>query len=256
MPESRLRGSRPFVALTTDFDEKAGRHQRPQASIYEAYLVRIQEAGLIPILITPAHDVRALRQIMTSCAGLVLSGGDDVDPLRYGEEPLPASSVTSRRDEGEWTALSIALETRLPVLAICRGIQVLNVHQGGTLWQDLPSQKPGGVRHEQPQPYGEPAHEITVTPGSRLHGILGTTCLRVNSYHHQAVRSVAPGLIVTGSSGDGVIEAVETAGAGFIVGVQWHPERLPEAASIDHPDRRLFRALADAVHARVAEVAA
>jgi len=257
MPERRVHRLRPLVALTTDFTEQAGRHQRPQATIYGAYIARLQEAGLTPVLLTPLHDEAAIRQIVASCAGLVLSGGEDVDPRRYGEEPLPdLCFVTPARDGAEWVALDSALEQRLPVLAICRGIQVLNVHRGGSLWQDLPTQKPGAGAHEQSAPYGQPAHTVSVTPGSRLHAILGATSVRVNSYHHQAPKAAAPGLMVTATAEDGVIEGVEGSGPDFIVGVQWHPERLPDDAGLEHPDRRLFRAFADAVHARIAEVAA
>jgi putative glutamine amidotransferase len=257
MPEHHLHRARPLIALTTDFAEKAGRHQRPQATIYGAYLARIQEAGLTPVLITPLHDEAAIRQIVSSCAGLVLTGGEDVDPHRYGEEPLPdLCFVTPARDAAEWLALDCALQQRLPVLAICRGIQVLNVHRGGSLWQDLPTQNPGTVVHEQSAPYGQPAHAVSVTPGSRLHAILGATSVRVNSYHHQAPRAAASGLMVTARADDGVIEGMEVAGPDFILGVQWHPERLPDDAGSEHPDRRLFRAFADAVHARISEVAA
>jgi putative glutamine amidotransferase len=257
MSERRIYPVRPLVAVSSDFAEKAGRHQRPQATIYGAYLARIQEAGLTPVLVTPLHDEAAIRQVVSSCAGLVLSGGDDVDPARYGEEPLPDRCfVTPARDDAEWAALDSALQLHLPVLAICRGIQVLNVHRGGTLWQDLPTQKPGDVAHEQTEPFGQPAHAITVTPGSRLHAIMGATSMRVNSYHHQAPRTPAPGLIVTATAEDGVIEGLEAVGPDFIVGVQWHPERLPDDVGLEHPDQRLFRAFAAAVHARIAEVAA
>lgn len=248
---------RPLVALSTEAVARAGRHQRPQATLYGAYIARLQEVGLTPVLITPLHDETAVRQILVSCAGLVLSGGEDVDPRRYGEEPIPDRNfVTPERDAVEWVALDMALERRLPVFAICRGIQVLNAHRGGTLWQDIPSQKPDASVHEQAAPYGSPWHPVDITPGSRLHTIVGRTSIEVNSYHHQAPKQAAAGYVVTARAPDGVIEGMETTGPDFIVGVQWHPERLPDDADLDHPDRRLFRAFADAVYARIAEAAA
>lgn len=248
---------RPLVAVSTEAVERAGRHERPMATLYGAYLSCVQDAGLTPVPITPLHDEAAIRQIVSSCAGLVLTGGEDVDPRRYGEEPIPDRCfVTPARDAMEWAALEVALSRRLPVLAICRGIQVLNVFFGGSLWQDLPSQRPQADVHEQGAPWGESWHEIDVKPGSRLHAILGAGRVRVNSWHHQAVRDLAAGLEITATTADGVIEGVEAAGPDFVVGVQWHPERVPAGAAADHPDRRLFRAFADAVAARTAEAAA
>lgn len=250
-------GSRPLVALSTEMVAQAGRHKRPQATIYGSYIARLQEVGLTPVLITPLHDEAAVRQILASCAGLVLSGGEDVDPRRYGEEPIPdVNFVTPERDVVEWVALDEALGRQLPVLAICRGIQVLNAHRGGTLFQDVPSQKPDALVHEQTEPWGSPAHAVQIVAGSRLHAILGGTSLDVNSYHHQAPKDVAPGFVVTARAPDGVIEGMETTGPDYIVAVQWHPERIGDDAPDDHHDRRLFRSFADAVHARVAEAAA
>lgn len=249
--------ARPLVALTTELVAKAGRHGRPQATLYGAYVERLQEVGLTPVLITPLHDEAAVRQILFACAGLVLSGGEDVDPARYGEAEIPGRNfITPERDRVEWLALDVALSRRLPVLAICRGIQVLNAHAGGTLWQDLPTQVPAALEHEQRAPWGEPAHRIDVTPGSRLHAILGATSPEVNSYHHQAPKECAPGYRVTARTADGVIEGIETTGPDYVVGVQWHPERLRADAAADHHDRRLFRSFAAAVGARLAEVAA
>jgi putative glutamine amidotransferase len=246
-------GRRPLIALTTEAVARAGRHGRPQALIYGAYIARLQEVGLTPVLITPLHDEAAVRQLVGACAGLVLSGGEDVDPARYGEEALPERCfITPERDAAEFAALDVAAESQLPVLAICRGIQILNVHRGGTLWQDLPSQRPAGLPHEQVQPYGEPAHSVSVAGGTRLRTILGAGEVHVNSYHHQAPKDIAPGLLVSAVGGDGVIEGLEAVGGEWVVGVQWHPERLPEGAAADHPDRRLFHAFAQAVDARFA----
>lgn len=241
----------PLVAVTTEAAEAAGRHGKPQVQLYGAYLARLTEAGLTPLLITPFHDEAAVGEIVGMCSGLVLTGGEDVAPQRYGEDVLgDLVFVTPERDAAEWAALAAAYRMALPVLAICRGIQVLNVYHGGTLWQDIPSQRPGGVAHEQTQAYGEAAHAVSVRAGSLLHGIVGADGVRVNSYHHQAPKDIAPGLAVTATSEDGVIEGLEPTDGSWVVAVQWHPERLPEDAAPDHPDRRLFNAFADAVRRR------
>lgn len=249
--------TRPLVAVTMEAVQSAGRHGKPQTHIYGAYLDRLQEAGLTPVLISPLHDEAAVRQLVASCAGLVLTGGEDVDPRHYGEDALPDAKcfITPERDAAEFTALAVTEELSLPVLAICRGIQILNVRRGGTLWQDLPLQRQDAGLHEQREPYGEPAHDVTLAHGSRLRAIVGAETVRVNSYHHQAVKDVAPGLHATAVTADGVVEGLEAAGPDFVVGVQWHPERLPPDAGAAHPDRRLFRAFAEAVAARVGEVA-
>lgn len=243
--------ARPLVALTTEATEEAGRHRKPQIQLYGAYLARLLEAGLTPVLLTPLHDEEAVAEILSVCHGLVLSGGEDVAPARYGEEELAdLVFVTPERDTMEWAALAQAYARDLPVFAICRGIQVLNVYHGGTLWQDLPSQRQGGAVHDQTEPYGQAAHGLTIAEGSRLHGIVGTASIRVNSYHHQAPRKIAPGLTVTATSEDGVVEGLEADGPQWVVGVQWHPERLPAGAGPHHPDRQLFTSFAEAVRER------
>ncbi len=138
------------------------------------------------------------------------------------------------------------------MLALCRGIQVLNVLLGGTLWQDLPSQRPGGVAHRQSDAWHATAHEVRVEPDSRLARIVDAAAFQVNSFHHQAIRDLGSGLRPTAWAPDGVVEAVEGE-AGWVMGVQWHPERHPDDAPEHHPDRRLFTAFADAVRAHVAE---
>jgi putative glutamine amidotransferase len=240
---------RPLVALTTWMVPEAGSHRQPQAGIYGAYVHALADAGLAAVLVTPLHDAASIEAILARCDGLVLSGGEDVDPARYGQTPVvPLDDVSAERDAMEWQALELAYARSLPVLAICRGVQVLNVFRGGTLWQDLPSQQPGAAAHQQTAPWGSPAHEIEVRAGSRLHAALGgATRVAVNSYHHQAIRDLAADLEVTAATGDGVIEAVEAVGARWVLGVQWHPERYLPDAPPSHPDRRLFRAFADAV---------
>src|SRR5690606_10092991 len=172
-----------------------------------------------------------------------LSGGEDVDPARYGEAPSPAlGSVNRRRDQVEFTALEYALQQQMPVLGICRGVQVINVALGGTLYQDLATECPGPVLHQQREDWGHRTHRASVVEGSRLHEIVRSDELLINSYHHQAIRDVAPGLKVVARAEDGMVEAVEGQDHRWLIGVQWHPERYEASTSDNDPDRLLFRA--------------
>ena len=160
--------------------------------------------------------------------GLLLTGGDDVDPALYGEAPHPTfEAVEPGRDAFEIALVQSAVYRDLPVLAICRGLQVLNVALGGTLIQDIPSESSPLLRHDAEGSPTTIAHRITVTPGSCLAALVGPDTVRdVNSRHHQAVRRLGTGLVVTATAPDGVIEGAELPLARFCVGVQWHPENF------------------------------
>jgi putative glutamine amidotransferase len=203
----------------------------------QPYLDAVEMGGLEPVPFltgTPGS--------LADVQGLVLTGGTDVDPLRYGEVPLAETEEPDReRDEIEFELLAEALQRDLPVLAICRGFQLMNVHQGGTLRQHIES----GWHRVLTEDKGEPAHEIEVEPGSQLATIFGATRVGVNSRHHQAVERIGANLRVVGRSvDDGLVEAFELPGKRFVIGVQWHPEnqvrRSPEQL-------RLFQALAEAI---------
>jgi putative glutamine amidotransferase len=189
---------------------------------------------------------------MAHCDGLVLSGGGDIDPTRYGQECMPGlDSVSAERDDAEFAALREAMRRHIPIFGICRGAQVLNVALGGTLFQDIDRDRPiPSATHQQKGPWSARAHEVTVTPDSRLIDIVGASQLHINSFHHQAIRDVAPGLTVTALAEDGVIEALEMRDYPWGLAVQWHPERNEASADHTHPDRRLFTAFARAVKSR------
>jgi putative glutamine amidotransferase len=217
-------------------------HRGPKVSVNSAYLAAVERAGGTPILLTPAHGEEALSDLLSLCDGLLLTGGEDVDPARYGEPPHPAlDTVSTERDEMELRLIREAMERGIPVLAVCRGIQILNVAFGGSLVQDLPSQRPDGLRHVQEAPITARWHDVRVEPGSRLAQLVGAERLPVNSYHHQAVNRLGAGLRPVAWADDGLVEGVEAADGRWVVGVQWHPERGDPDAPDDDPDRRLLR---------------
>jgi putative glutamine amidotransferase len=189
-----------------------------------AYARAVAAACGVPVLLPNlAVDLEALMQRLD---GLLLAGGEDICPERYGEgERHPKVVVTPARDDLEIPLARLAVERGLPVLGICRGIQLLNVALGGTLYQDLPDQRPSAVAHRQTDARHLGTHAFVPDVGSRLAALIGPEPLRVNTFHHQAVRDVAPGLVVCARAEDGLIEALETAD-GRVVAVQYHPEDM------------------------------
>ena len=218
---------------------------RERVALNTAYVRALLRVGVIPLaappLLDPAHAADALRPT----DGLVLTGGEDVHPGRYGAAPHPAlGEVDEARDAIELALIGEARAHGKPILAICRGIQVLNVALGGTLYQDLPSERPGPVDHR--DQLGR--HALRVAPDTLLAETVGGTTLSVNSRHHQAIRDLAPALVATAWADDGVIEAAEfaTPGGPWMLAVQWHPEDLTETALFAGFARALARAPAAA----------
>lgn len=205
-----------------------------------SYVARLVEAGGLPLVLSPVLGSDWAADALDGCAGLLLSGGADIEPVRYGATPSPAlGPVDPGRDAFELALLAAARARGLPVLAICRGMQLVNVAGGGSLWQDLPGERPGPVMHRQSAPRSARTHDVRLEPGSRIASVLGGATLRTNSMHHQAVRHLADGLRATGWTADGIIEALESSDpTEWLVGVQWHPEDL----EADAPDAELFRA--------------
>jgi putative glutamine amidotransferase len=237
------------VALTTTIDPRAGSHARPAVFLYTSYIRALEQIGLAPLLITPAHSPDAIDALLDACAGLVLSGGEDVHPSRYGEEPSPAlGSVQPLRDAAEFEAVACATRRGMPVLGICRGLQVLNVHFGGTLYQDIMTDREGDhLPHEQAGSWYERAHDATVAPDTLLHGIVGADRLHINSFHHQAVKHLGRGLRVVARADDGLVEAIEHREYPWLLGVQWHPERNEASTPATDPDRLIFAGFRAAV---------
>lgn len=191
------------------------------------YVQSVKRAGAEPLVLSTSDDPRA---VLDRVDGLLLTGGLDVDPALYGEAPHPTTEPAPDRDRFEVPLSKAAVERAVPVLAICRGVQVLNVAAGGTLVQDIPSAVRSDLEHSIDVPKDQIAHEVQITAGTQLARALGPgtpldTC-SVNSRHHQSVGKVAPGFLVSAVSPDGVIEAIERPNAQFCVGVQWHPENF------------------------------
>ena len=225
-------------------------HGAERVRLSANYVRSLEGAGLVPVIVPPLTDAARASEILDACGGLLLTGGEDVDPARFGAARHPAlGEVNGARDATELALLAAARERRLPVLAICRGIQILNVALGGTLVQDLPTERPSAIRHDQPHDRAERTHDVTIVVGSNLAGATGATTMAVNSYHHQAVDRPGAGLRVTATASDGVIEGAEMEDpAWWVLAVQWHPEDLTNDARAW--DRGIFRALSTEVARR------
>jgi putative glutamine amidotransferase len=211
------------------------------------YEESVRRAGGEPVIL----DWRELKNGVDALAdvdGVVMTGGPDVNPLEYGEERQRniVSIADPARDRFELELARAALKNDAPVLAICRGMQVLNVAAGGSLVQDIPSSVPGALPHQVSDPKHAIAHTVRMAPGSRVAQLLATTETRVNSRHHQAVKRVGEGLLVTATSPDGIVEAMEKPDAPFCIAVQWHPENFWRTGEF----RELFEGLVQAANAR------
>lgn len=205
---------------------------RERVTLNTTYVRALERAGLVPLAVPTMLAPERAAAALQGMRGLVLTGGEDVAPDRYGAAPhARLGDVDPARDAAELALIAAARQRRLPILAICRGIQILNVALGGTLYQDLDSERPGSVPHA-----GETSHHpVRVEPGSLLERTLGARTATVNSRHHQAIRDLAPGLRAVAWAEDGVIEGAEPADAAapWLVAVQWHPEDLTERALFD-----------------------
>jgi putative glutamine amidotransferase len=213
-----------------------------RAYVNSTYLNAIQQAGGVPIALPPQLSSRSWERLAAGLDGLLLTGGGDIDPARFGEAPHPTLfDVAPVRDTFEAAAARWALERQVPLLCICRGIQVLNVTLGGSLYQDVGTDPGTTLTHSQTEPRDQPTHKVKVRPGSRLAEVLGADEVEVNSMHHQAIKGLGRGLTAVAWAPDQIVEGVELPDhPGFVLGVQWHPEEL-----IGHsePARRLFAAL-------------
>ncbi|NRO35986.1 putative glutamine amidotransferase [Lactobacillus helveticus] len=194
--------------------------------VNEDYVDSVVQNGGVPYIIPFTENDEVIKAQLDNVQGLILSGGHDVDPHQYGEEPLQKIGATwSARDHFDMRLLKLAEENGIPVLGICRGAQIINVAHGGTLYQDLSYRKELTLKHMQGHTPDLPTHGMKVKADSKLAQILGKTEFRVNSFHHQLIKDVAPDLIASATAPDGVVEGLENK-AGNVIAVQWHPEML------------------------------
>lgn len=208
----------PVIGIT-------GNYTQETCTLAEGYYQSVLKAGGIPFIIPPFYETDRLGELLDRLDGIIFSGGGDINPLLLGEEPIKElHSITPERDQQELLLARLAYDRQIPMLGICKGIQIINAALGGTLYQDIHTQMEGiRIKHSQDQDRRYPSHQVTISRGSILEKIFGTE-LAVNSFHHQACKSAAPGLKVTAMSSDGVIEAIESDEFKSIMGVQWHPE--------------------------------
>jgi putative glutamine amidotransferase len=246
---------RPVVAVTATVRGDDGVRR---VRLTAAYLDALERAGVVPLVLAPSADDEGapdVGRVLDVVDGLVLTGGEDVDPVRYGAVQGPSvSRVSAARDAMEIAAVHAARDRRIPTLAICRGIQVLNVALGGTLIQDIPSERPGALGHDPDAARDQRTHVVHLVAGSRAARAVEATTLNVNSVHHQAIDRVANGLAVTGTAPDGIIESVETPDEDpwWVLAVQWHPEEFVRDSAA--PDHGLFAAFAAALEPRLVTV--
>jgi putative glutamine amidotransferase len=237
----------PFIGITTSVTVGTNPER---AFVNASYLRAVERAGGIPVLLPPHLSEQARAALWERIDGVLLTGGGDIDPARFDEPAHPTvADVSPLRDALELELVGRALDAQVPLFAICRGLQVLNVALGGTLYQDLPTDMPGPINHSQSAPRHEATHAVKVMgEGTRLGSIFGASELEVNSFHHQAIKRLGRGLRDVAWAPDGVIEGVEMDGPDrFVIAVQWHPEDLVER---DASARGLFAALTRAAAAR------
>ena len=203
----------------------SGNFREGDCTLAQGYYMSVLEAGGTPVVIPSYDNEKALVSILDTLDGLVLSGGADIDPDYLGEEPLDCISVNPRRDAQELVLVRLAVERQIPILGICRGIQMLTAALGGKLYQDIKTQhgRPC-IEHSQTIARGLPSHDVKIEKDSLLHSLMGTETLAVNSFHHQAVKEIPQGFRVTATASDGIIEGMESTAFRPILGVQWHPE--------------------------------
>ncbi|HLF26813.1 MAG TPA: gamma-glutamyl-gamma-aminobutyrate hydrolase family protein [Anaerolineae bacterium] len=243
--------NRPLIGITAFETRRIDPPHLPIYALNQQYVLAVAAAGGVPLIIPPNLDEASLYALFARLNGLLLSGGGDIDPAHYGEAPHPAlGHVSADRDRIELALTRRAIELETPLLAICRGVQVLNVALGGSLIQDIPTQVPDALPHafdETQFPRAHLAHAVHIESGVQLHQVMGVDRAEANSWHHQSIRQVAPGLQVVARAPDGVIEAVELSGHRFVIGVQWHPESLYDR----QPEmKHLFEALVQAANER------
>ena len=206
-------------------------------TIHHDYMEAVLRAGALPVMLPLTQDAQVLHAALNAVDGVVVTGGVDVHPRMYGEEVLPCcGTIIEARDAMETIVVQYALEKDLPLLCICRGMQLCNCVLGGSLYQDIPTQYGKDLLHSRSDTPNDPVHEASVYEGTLLHSIVHTDTMHINSRHHQAVKKLAPGAVLCATAPDGLVEAFEIPGKTFALAVQWHPESLSDR----YPDAQLI----------------
>ncbi len=221
---------KPLIAVTCSFSNTGQTPFSANQSVGQPYVLALELAGGTPVFVPGLEDRDEVERLLAMADGLLVTGGPDFDPRRYGEQPhAKFGSVSPERDLLDTWVLEFSQENPdLPVMGICRGVQSMNVIAGGTLVQDIPSEVAGALKHNQGAPGWYGTHDIEVAEGSRLREIFGSHRVSVNSFHHQSVLDVAAGWRVVARTDDGVVEAIERVDGGFGLGCQFHPELMVE----------------------------
>ncbi|WP_304507118.1 gamma-glutamyl-gamma-aminobutyrate hydrolase family protein [Anaerotignum sp.] len=221
----------PVIGITPDYDNIAGRYK-----VHQDYISAIISAGGYPVMLFPQPVMPPFID------GIVFTGGGDIDPLLFHEEPLRESGeISPLRDDFELSLCHLAIQNNIPLLGICRGMQIINIALGGTIFQDISVQTSSTLKHSQQAPRGYGTHSIIMEKNSLLSSLWGKEKATVNSFHHQAVAVLGDGLRISAKSQDGLIEAIEHIENPFVLGVQWHPEAMK-----GEDQRKLFSAFLSA----------
>ena len=223
---------KPLIALTLDYETTKGYSKYPWYAIRENYFTSIEESGGIGVGIP--HNIKDIISLLYKIDGLVITGGNfDIDPNKFGETIVHQTvQLKENRTNFELLAAEIMLNQNKPVLGICGGEQLINVLYKGSLIQHIPDEIKNPIEHEQKNPRHEPGHSVRIKDNTKLHSIISTNDIMVNSAHHQAIKTPGNGLIVNALSADGIIEGIEDPTKNFCIGVQWHPEFFIQGADI------------------------
>lgn len=229
---------KPIIGVTPLFD-----YQKNSIWMVPGYMNGIAEAGGLPLILPLTDKICDLSELVEKCDGFLFTGGNDINPALYNAPKSPVfAELSAERDAMEKELFELCLEHEKPALGICRGIQLFNALLGGSLYQDLPTEHPSSINHQMRPPYHLPVHTVKLVPGTPLQKYIGKSSLKVNSYHHQAVKSLAPCLRLQAFAPDGITEALYLPAHKFLHAVQWHPEFMHKS---DPDSQKIFKFFTD-----------